>query len=623
MSEQQAAPGVDQPPASAWGTWLAAALPFAFYLSTTGAGSYWLDGGEFVEACVELDIAHPPGHPLTELYGKAWSLLPLGPLAFRIALGQAVAAALAAALLFRACSWTVRSFSVSSRRVELPIGLLCAWGWALGRGVWFQAVRPEVYALQGLVSLLTLERLAWLRLDDARDVRPLYVATFATALGLTNHHMMALFLMPALICSALRSLRRHGVRVLAGCLALGLLGLSVYAYLPLRAASDPPLNLGDPRTLARMFWVVSAQAYVKSVHNATEPLGERFADLALVTLEHLYGVLVLLALLGSYVARKQTASARVCGLWWWVVAGVFLIKALVGFERNNPDSLAYLMAGIAAVVALAAAGLAAFASLAQRPGAAWMVALWSLPPLLVGAAIIHVRPDVDLSAFEPTDGFDDARVRRVPARSVIVATTPQTVFRHAELLATERLRPDATLLPVPFLNYPGVADAIVRRHPELRELVQTFRSRDRLDPVALARLASVRPVLVELDWHLPPAAYGSLLPQGLLFEYVAPPANAARLLLAADARRETDRSIAADLGPGVAEAETARQWLFVHYFDAVFYAARGATSHANQALDAAQAVFPNEPDLARLRSALAAAPPQTALDIAAFLPAAP
>src|SRR4051794_21926389 len=92
-----------------WGCLLAGGLPFVLYLVTSSGASYWLDAGEFVEASVQLDIAHPPGHPLTALYGKAFSLLPLGPVAFRIALGQAVAAALAAALLFRACIWTVRA----------------------------------------------------------------------------------------------------------------------------------------------------------------------------------------------------------------------------------------------------------------------------------------------------------------------------------------------------------------------------------------------------------------------------------------------------------------------------------------------------------------------------------
>src|SRR5690348_6770306 len=83
-------------PMSFVGSALAGIVPFALYLSTLNASTYWLDSGEFVEASVNLDIAHPPGHPLTGLYGKLCSLLPFGSLALRVALGQAIAAALGA-----------------------------------------------------------------------------------------------------------------------------------------------------------------------------------------------------------------------------------------------------------------------------------------------------------------------------------------------------------------------------------------------------------------------------------------------------------------------------------------------------------------------------------------------
>src|ERR1044071_4267189 len=102
-------------------------VPLAFYLWTLSGASYWLDGGEFVASAVDLDISHPPGHPLTALYGKAFSLLPLGPIAARIALGQAVAAAIAALCLFRAAETTARSLGLSDERVLAPLCLLGAW----------------------------------------------------------------------------------------------------------------------------------------------------------------------------------------------------------------------------------------------------------------------------------------------------------------------------------------------------------------------------------------------------------------------------------------------------------------------------------------------------------------
>jgi hypothetical protein len=67
----------------------------------------------------------------------------------------------------------------------LPAALCVAWLWALGFGVWFQAVRPEVYALQGLVLLFTFERLVRVQASGGADPRPLYAAALALGLGLT------------------------------------------------------------------------------------------------------------------------------------------------------------------------------------------------------------------------------------------------------------------------------------------------------------------------------------------------------------------------------------------------------------------------------------------------------
>src|SRR6476660_5936416 len=114
-------------PSLALGFWLAAGVPFVAYLWTASGSSYWLDAGEFVAASAQLDIAHPPGHPLTAMYGKLFTLLPLGPLAFRVAIGQAVAAALAAGCLFLAGCTAARALGVQRGALVLPIALGPAW----------------------------------------------------------------------------------------------------------------------------------------------------------------------------------------------------------------------------------------------------------------------------------------------------------------------------------------------------------------------------------------------------------------------------------------------------------------------------------------------------------------
>ena len=354
-------------PALRMAQWLAALVPLVLYLRTASGASYWLDAGEFVAASVDLDIAHPPGHPLTALYGKAFTLLPLGPLAFRVALGQAVAAALGALFVFRACVATARSFGVRSPGLLVPIAWTGAWLSQLGYAIWFQAVRPEVYALQGLLLLFALERLAAFHVAGARDTRPLYAASFAVGLGLANHHLMAFLLFPALLWSAVCAMRQRGVRPVVVCALLGVLALCAYAYLPLRAARHPP-RLGDPETLERMLaWVVSAKVYASNLSGqVVQPLSERFGDVGVVLVEHFYGVFLIAALFGLYAALRERTSRMLGVLWLLCATPVLIARPVLGPVRGNPDAIAYMTAGYAATAVLASAGLAAFALLAER-----------------------------------------------------------------------------------------------------------------------------------------------------------------------------------------------------------------------------------------------------------------
>jgi hypothetical protein len=602
---------------------LSALVPLVMYLRTASAASYWLDAGEFVAASVDLDIAHPPGHPLTALYGKAFTFLPLGSLAFRVALGQAVAAALAALFVFRACVATARGFGVRSPALLVPIGWTGAWLSQLGYAIWFQAVRPEVYALQGLLLLLALERLAAFHLAGARDTRPLYAASFAIGLGLANHHLMAFLMFPALLWSAACAMRGRGLRPVLICALFGGLALCAYAYLPLRAARHPPANFGDPETFERLAWVVSAKVYASNLGaQVVQPLSERFGDVGVVLVEHFYGVFLIAALFGLYAALRERASRMFGVLWLLCAAPVLIVRPLLGPVRGNPDAIAYMTAGYAATAVLASAGLSAFALIAerrQRAGLGLRATFTAIAAAVVAGASAYVAPQADLSRFHATDTLDEHRYRRLPSRSVLVASSPQLVFRQLELAATEGVRPDVTLVPLPFLRYPGVADAVVRAHPDVRELVNDFLASEQLAPRSLLHLATARPVLIELDPHVSPEVYPLLLPLGAVYGVAGAQAAARSLQGAAIFQHLIYDHVERELGADVREVETSHQLLWWRYMDAVFYAARGQHELARRALAAASKLDARDAQLLALRSAIDGAPAGTPIDVRRFL----
>lgn len=606
---------------------LAALAALLGYVATVSAGSYWLDGGEMVSATIALDILHPPGHPLTPLWGKLFTLLPLGALPFRVALGQAAAAALGVYFLAHAAQRALAPLGLPPA-IRGALGALAACWVAFSFGLWFQAVRPEVYALQAAALMIAMERMSALAASEFRDLRALLGACLAIGLGLTNHHLMALFFFPPLALGAARvslARRERGLGALLRpwllCTAAGALCLVVYAYLPLRALAGPPLNLGAPTTLWRIYWVVSARVYARDMGESNpQPLAERYADAGVVLVEQLGASVVVLALAGVYAALRAPRLRAVGALWLLIAGPALLVRPWLGPVRGNPDSMAYLLAGYAGIAVLAALGVGAVLA---RVRAVQLEHPLARAAVLAGAALAAAAhaaaeaPRASLASFAATDPFDDARLRALPPRSVLVATAPQTVFRHVDVMATERVRPDVVLVPLPFLRYPGVADTLVARAPDVAKLVAGYLTKDALDQRMLVPLAERRPVLVELDTeHFGPETYAGLLPSGALFrtrDHAASVSwpDAVRQHRARSARLE--RALA-----GVRDEEADRLLLWQRYTEALYFAAHGARAEALRSLAAAKAVAPEDRHVLAFERALTESTTPGAFDVRPF-----
>src|SRR5262245_49406371 len=68
---------------------------FVAYALACAPTLWWLDSSEFAAAAWTLGVAHPPGHPMAQLWSRLFVALPLGSVAFRVGIGQAAAGALA------------------------------------------------------------------------------------------------------------------------------------------------------------------------------------------------------------------------------------------------------------------------------------------------------------------------------------------------------------------------------------------------------------------------------------------------------------------------------------------------------------------------------------------------
>ncbi len=301
------------------------------YVGTLAPTTQFWDTSEYIAAAYVLGIPHPPGNPLFTLIAHTWGLLPLAAgYAMRINLLAATTSAIAAGCWFLIGERWLRPIvpAVWPRRLAALAGALLS---ATAFTVWNQSVVNEkVYTL----SLLSIALVLWLivRWDDqppgeAHD-HHLLMIVYLLALTATNH-MMGILVGPVVMVLLFPPLKTqrpadpearriewsqwfvfssvYGMIVSTGLesatplilasvlflaallyallyaknwdfalavLAVAIVGVSVYLFLPIRAAHFPPINEGEPTTRQALWDVLTRQQYGKP------PVSMRQATLA-------------------------------------------------------------------------------------------------------------------------------------------------------------------------------------------------------------------------------------------------------------------------------------------------------------------------------------------------------
>ena len=227
------------------------------YAATLSRSVEWGDSGELTAAAYVLGVPHAPGYPLLMLLGRLASLVPLSSVVVRVNVLNAVFAAAAASL---------------TSAVALRLG--CRWLGALIAGLalafsqvfWSQALAFEVYSLSAMMlAVLLLLALRW---ADSGRGGALFVLAFVYVLGMSTHLLLVAFA-PAFLAFLWAEANKRRMKMLSGEEPLAdsgrgvrssrlapflwaaggvILGAAIYLYLPLRAAAEPPINLGHPDT---------------------------------------------------------------------------------------------------------------------------------------------------------------------------------------------------------------------------------------------------------------------------------------------------------------------------------------------------------------------------------------
>jgi hypothetical protein len=510
-------------PLRLWGAVGVALAAFLAYVLGATPAAYPLDSAELATAAFGLGVAHPPGEETTLLFAKLFTLLPLGGTAFKVALSQAAAGALAAMMVFLlVLELTDRldaAVDGAHEASRILIAAAAALAFAYAPGVVIVSNRAEVYAVQTALSLEAL----WfaVRAQARGDARLALLAALLIGLGVGNHSLVAGLAGLGAVAAALpvlfRSERR--ARFVALSLAAFAAGMLVHAYLPLRtaalqgtAAGIDNVLWGDARTLPGLWWVVSAKTFAEKagiVHGNASP-----SDLPFMLIEELGMVFALVAPAGAYLLLRRRPS-RAAGVAVLVsMAGSMAAGLAGGLDPGNPDIRGYLGPAIACLAVLSGSALTiGLAVFRLRRARALLAAAF-----LVGALTCFPNPN-------RYPGLADARAAENEVRDWLVDLPPraslftshfETGFLVGYLRFVEGLRPDVAWAHLAFANGVGYRDRIQATEPELVPVIDAWRShRDLL--AAWGDLDGRRPVRIEPDGVLGRDVWRRLAPAGELW----------------------------------------------------------------------------------------------------------
>jgi hypothetical protein len=352
-------------------------VAFVVYLRTLLPGIAFGDWGEMQTVPHVLGIAHPTGYPTYILLAWLVELLPIGSVALR-------ANILSAALVAIALATTT---AIALRLGARPtVGIAAGLGLGAIGTVWAAATVAEVNPLHlALIALLIHRALVW---EETRRRRDLAIGGLIVGLALGNH-LLALFVAPFVVAFALWAGRRTLIErpeSLAAAAGAGILGVSVYLYIPIAASLSPVLPYNHPTTVDAVWWLVSGTQFRGQFDflSSSGP-GELIAALpALWTLvtDRATAIVPVVGLAGlAILARRRTALALALGaillvgvyLWAnylrlehyllvpWLVIAIGAAAALEALARTvdarlpairtvEPGDLVGLAAAVAAVV---------------------------------------------------------------------------------------------------------------------------------------------------------------------------------------------------------------------------------------------------------------------------------
>lgn len=395
---------------------------FFIYLKTLSPTIFWGDSAELVTVAATLGIAHPTGYPLYTLLGKLFTFLPFGSIAFRVNLMSGFFASLTVVFIF-----FISLKLTKSKTASFVASLMLAFS----RVFWSQSVFAEVYTLfTFFISLLIFVLIKW---HETRNLKYLYLLSFLFGLSLTNHVLTILLMLPFAYYILKTDKRLLDYRLLIILFITFLIGLSVYAYLPIRSLQNPAIDWNNPETLSNFIDHVTAASNRAQRHFVplTRIPAEIFVFISLfVTQFTLIGFFI--GILGIYYFYRRNRN------FFFLLMGIIILNLLFKFYSYNVgDVPQYYLPSVVVFSVFIAAGFlrgfkilysyisSTFKSLRTEISYSIVLILFLIIPFLM---LITNYPYADFSSFDATDRYANYILNEIKPNAVLITKYNEDTF---------------------------------------------------------------------------------------------------------------------------------------------------------------------------------------------------
>ena len=180
-----------------------------YLLTIEPSASFW-DCGEFIASSYKLEVGHPPGNPVFQLFARIFTMLGDGAhAAVLVNAMSALCSAFTIFFLYLTIVWFVRrliapaqdgSYSTGSAIAIFGSGLVGSLAYCFSDTFWFSAVEGEVYAMSSLFTALVFWAMTkWYdKADEPHANRWIVLIAFLMGLSI-GVHLLNLLAIPALV----------------------------------------------------------------------------------------------------------------------------------------------------------------------------------------------------------------------------------------------------------------------------------------------------------------------------------------------------------------------------------------------------------------------------------------